>query len=133
MINRREAIVAIGAKAAKRLLKRVQETQRDGGLATADGSRKRTPGGVFFHLLRDEMTPEEEVAEEAARMKRMMDELNGGESKDYTGMDPNRVRLLKKLQSKGLSFMGGENMDIEQLEQLANAMDGINSKNGGDL
>ena len=81
----------------------------------------------------DEMTPEEEVAEEAARMKRMMDELNGGKSKDYTGMDPNRVRLLKKLQSKGLSFMGGENMDIEQLEQLANAMDGINSKNGGDL
>ena len=60
----------------------------------------------------DEMTPEEEVAEEAARMKRMMDELNGGKSKDYTGMDPNRVRLLKKLQSKGLSFMGGENMDI---------------------
>ena len=55
----------------------------------------------------DEMTPEEEVAEEAARMKRMMDELNGGKSKDYTGMDPNRVRLLKKLQSKGLSFMGG--------------------------
>jgi len=81
----------------------------------------------------DEMTPEEEVAEEAARMKRMMDELNGGKSKDYTGMDPNRVRLLKKLQSKGLSFMGGENMDIEQLEQLANAMDGINSNNGGDL
>jgi hypothetical protein len=75
----------------------------------------------------------EEVAEEATRMKRMMDELNGGKSKDYTGMDPNRVRLLKKLQSKGLSFMGGENMDIEQLEQLANAMDGINSKNGGDL
>ena len=54
----REAVLAIGVKAAKRLLKRVVETQRDGGLATADGSRKRTPGGVFFHLLRDEMEPE---------------------------------------------------------------------------
>ena len=51
----REAVVAIGAKASKRLLRRVVSTQRAGGLRTADGSRKRTPGGVFFHLLRDEM------------------------------------------------------------------------------
>ena len=80
----------------------------------------------------DEMTPEEEVAEEAANEEND-GRVERGKSKDYTGMDPNRVRLLKKLQSKGLSFMGGENMDIEQLEQLANAMDGINSKNGGDL
>jgi hypothetical protein len=84
----------------------------------------KTPG--------DEMTPEEEVAEEA-RLKRMMEELNGGKTRDYSGMDPRKAKLLKKLQSKGLSFMGGEGMDIEQLEQLVNAMEGINNKNSGDL
>ena len=73
----REAIIAIGAKAAKRLLKRVVETQRDGGLATADGSRKRTPGGVFFHLLRDEMTPEaykQLMKNDSKRKKRELEE-----------------------------------------------------------
>ena len=73
----REAIIAIGAKAAKRLLKRVVETQRDGGLATADGSRKRTPGGVFFHLLRDEMTPEaykQLMKADSKRKKRELEE-----------------------------------------------------------
>ena len=73
----REAIVAIGAKAAKRLLKRVVETQRDGGLATADGSRKRTPGGVFFHLLRDEMAPEaykQLMKNDSKRKKRELEE-----------------------------------------------------------
>lgn len=84
----------------------------------------KTPG--------DEMTPEEEVAEEA-RLKRMMEELNGGKTRDYSGMDPRKAKLLKKLQSKGLSFMGGEDMDIEQLAQLVNAMEGINNKNSGDL
>lgn len=84
----------------------------------------KTPG--------DEMTPEEEVAEEA-RLKRMMEELNGGKTRDYSGMDPKKAKLLKKLQSKGLSFMGGEDMDIEQLAQLVNAMEGINNKNSGDL
>jgi hypothetical protein len=29
--------------------------------------------------------------------------------------------------------MGGEDMDIEQLAQLVNAMEGINNKNSGDL
>jgi len=28
------------------------ETERNGGLMLPDGSRRRTPGGVFFHLIR---------------------------------------------------------------------------------
>lgn len=51
----RESVLAIGANRAKKLLKRVVTTQREGGMDTADGSRKRTPGGVFFFLLREEM------------------------------------------------------------------------------
>lgn len=51
----RKAIEMIGPDAAKRLLERTFETQRTGGLRTLDGKRKRSPGGVFFFLLRDEL------------------------------------------------------------------------------
>ena len=80
----------------------------------------------------DEMTPEEKKAEDE-RLKRMMDELNGDKERDYSGMDPKKASLLKKLQSKGLSFMGGESMDMNQLEQLVNAMDGVKGRSGEDL
>ena len=62
----------------------------------------------------DEMTPEEEKKAEDERLKRMMEELNGDKERDYSGMDPKKASLLKKLQSKGLSFMGGESMDMNQ-------------------
>ncbi|KAJ8598930.1 hypothetical protein CTAYLR_009839 [Chrysophaeum taylorii] len=53
----RQAVLAIGANKAKRLLERTLKVQRSGGMKTADGSRNRTAGGVFFYLLRDEMEP----------------------------------------------------------------------------
>ena len=81
----------------------------------------------------DEMTPEEEKKAEDERLKRMMDELNGDKERDYSGMDPKKASLLKKLQSKGLSFMGGESMDVNQLEQLVKAMDGVKGRSGEDL
>ncbi len=80
----------------------------------------------------DEMTPEEKKAEDE-RLKRMMEELNGDKERDYSGMDPKKASLLKKLQSKGLSFMGGESMDVNQLEQLVKAMDGVKGRSGEDL
>ena len=66
-------------------------------------------------------------------LDRMMDELNGDKERDYSGMDPKKASLLKKLQSKGLSFMGGESMDVNQLEQLVKAMDGVKGRSGEDL
>ncbi|CAM9147663.1 unnamed protein product [Pylaiella littoralis] len=51
-------VSTIGYKKTRRLLERVQETQQDaGGMPTADGSRKRTAGGVFFTLLKHHMEP----------------------------------------------------------------------------
>jgi len=80
----------------------------------------------------NETTPEEKRREDE-RLKRMMDELNGDKERDYSGMDPKKASLLKKLQSKGLSFMGGESMDVNQLEQLVKAMDGVKGRSGEDL
>jgi len=42
----------LGADQARTFLTRTQEIEAAGGLMLPDGSRRRTPGGVFFHLVR---------------------------------------------------------------------------------
>jgi len=42
----------LGADRAHAFLTRAQEIEAAGGLMLPDGSRRRTPGGVFFHLVR---------------------------------------------------------------------------------
>ena len=46
------AVTRLGADAALALLGEAQAVEASGGLWLGDGSRRRTPGGVFFHLLR---------------------------------------------------------------------------------
>ncbi|KAG5190698.1 PHAX RNA-binding domain-containing protein [Tribonema minus] len=48
----------LGFNKTNRLLKQTVQIERDGGLRTADGKRRRSPGGVFLTLLRDAVTPE---------------------------------------------------------------------------
>ncbi|CAM9500268.1 unnamed protein product [Ectocarpus sp. 6 AP-2014] len=50
-------VSTIGYNKTRDLLEAVQETQETGGMPTADGSRKRTAGGVFFTLLKKHMEP----------------------------------------------------------------------------
>ena len=101
-------------------------------IKATDTSSKTTKNADDDDDDEDEMTPEEKRREDE-RLKRMMDELNGDKERDYSGMDPKKASLLKKLQSKGLSFMGGESMDVNQLEQLVKAMDGVKGRSGEDL
>ena len=49
--------LAGGAAQARALADTVLAVEASGGLRTADGSRRRTPGGVFFALLRDVLSP----------------------------------------------------------------------------
>ncbi len=53
----------LGADRARTFLARTQEIETAGGLLLPDGSRRRTPGGVFFHLVRadDTLTREDRV------------------------------------------------------------------------
>jgi hypothetical protein len=46
------AVARLGADATLALLGEAQAVEAGGGLWLGDGSRRRTPGGVFFHLLR---------------------------------------------------------------------------------
>jgi hypothetical protein len=43
-------IRALGRTQAIALLKETERIEADGGMMTLDGSRRRTPGGVYFHL-----------------------------------------------------------------------------------
>ena len=44
--------------------------------------------------------------------------------------DPEKRRILEKLKRKGMSFGGGNNMDLEQLRQMEKMMDGMGSMGG---
>jgi hypothetical protein len=46
----------LGTARARAFLARAQEIEAGGGLMLPDGSRRRTPGGVFFHLVRTDAT-----------------------------------------------------------------------------
>ncbi len=54
----------LGADRARAFLMRTGEIEAAGGLLLPDGSRRRTPGGVFFHLVRtdDALTREDRVS-----------------------------------------------------------------------
>eukprot|EP00903_Cladosiphon_okamuranus_P007752 g7510.t1 len=109
-------VSTIGYRKTKALLERVQETQDAGGMPTADGSRKRTAGGVFFTLLKEHVEPaklkelyadevrvkkEKERARRAAN-KRKAEAALAGEC--MTPRDPPRQR---RRDSGGSSSGGG--------------------------
>lgn len=60
LLNRVEAVLGVDEMQA--LYARTQEIEAGGGMLTVRGNRRRTPGGVFFFLVKEKMTPEQEEA-----------------------------------------------------------------------
>ncbi len=58
----RRAVQTLGAERARALLAEALAVEAGGGLPLPDGSRRRTPGGVFFHLVRAQAAPAERKA-----------------------------------------------------------------------
>ena len=56
------AVEVIGAERAQELLRQALAVEAQGGMMTSDQSRRRTPGGVFFQLIRKSTTKEERKA-----------------------------------------------------------------------
>jgi hypothetical protein len=50
------SVIALGADAALALLQKTHDVEAAGGMLVPDGSRRRTPGGVYFWLVRQEAT-----------------------------------------------------------------------------
>jgi len=57
-----QIVRTVGAARAEVLFTQAQAVEAAGGLRTDDGSRRRTPGGVFFHLVRVGVTDAERLA-----------------------------------------------------------------------
>src|SRR5918997_7016950 len=49
----------LGIERAQALFEQTLEVEAAGGMMLPDGSRRRTPGGVFFKLVRDNASKEE--------------------------------------------------------------------------
>jgi hypothetical protein len=52
----------LGEETAQKILAETQETEKNGGMMLPDGSRKRTPGGVFFFLARQKLSQADKLA-----------------------------------------------------------------------
>lgn len=52
----------LGEDVAQKLLAETQEIEKNGGMMLPDGSRKRTPGGVFFFLARQKLSQADKLA-----------------------------------------------------------------------
>jgi hypothetical protein len=50
-----QVLEALGEERTKALLEQTLSIEQQGGLMVPDGSRRRSPGGVFFHLVRQEL------------------------------------------------------------------------------
>jgi len=53
-------IKVLGQERASDLLQQTLEIEAAGGILTAQGDRRRTPGGVYLKLLKEQITPEEQ-------------------------------------------------------------------------
>ena len=51
-------VTTLGVPEAQALLAETQAVEAGGGMLTADGSRRRTPGGVYLYLLKQRLTAE---------------------------------------------------------------------------
>ena len=49
----------LGEERTRELVRHAQVIEEQGGMLVPDGSRRRTLGGVFFKLAKDQATPEE--------------------------------------------------------------------------
>jgi hypothetical protein len=57
----RRVVRALGPEQALAVLAQAEEVEANGGMLLPDGSRKRTKGGVYFRLVKDQLTPEQRL------------------------------------------------------------------------
>jgi len=65
------SVAVLGIDAAQALRHEVEALEAQGGMLTADGARRRTPGGVYMFILKQRMT-------EAGRKDELKKILTGG-------------------------------------------------------
>lgn len=59
VLSLRNTVIQLSIDTCLALLDRAEAVQASGGMPTADGARRRTAGGVFFHLVKEAATKEQ--------------------------------------------------------------------------
>ncbi len=59
LLQLRRTVRLMGEATARDILRETLEVEAQGGLQTNDGTRRRTPGGVYFHLLKQRVGQKE--------------------------------------------------------------------------
>jgi hypothetical protein len=57
-LSQTQVFYTLRLKKAKALVLATKKVERNGGMMTADGQRRRTAGGTFFCLLKDAVSPD---------------------------------------------------------------------------
>jgi PHAX RNA-binding domain len=65
------SVAVLGVEAAQALRREVEAIEADGGMLTADGARRRTPGGIYLFILKKRMN-------EAGRKEELKQIMVGG-------------------------------------------------------
>lgn len=83
-------IERVGIERTQEFLQKALEVESQGGLMVADGSRRRTPGGVFFFLVSEGVAPEERDYIRYAQEKRYKKKKSKskGKGKQQPAFDP---------------------------------------------
>lgn len=63
-------VTTLGLERARAFLEETRRVEAAGGLSTKNEQRRRTPGGVFFQLIKDQVTKEERKAIFALEQKK---------------------------------------------------------------
>lgn len=89
----------IGKEKSIEFYKKTKEIEEDGGLLIMNGSRRRTPGGVYFYLVKnDEHIPQEQIREIFSLDKK---EANHTKKKiNSARLREKSNQLMKSLESK---------------------------------
>src|SRR5919199_5469160 len=58
----RRTVQRLGGDVALAILQETQQIEAQGGRLLPDGSRRRTPGGVFFTLIKERVSPKDRAA-----------------------------------------------------------------------
>lgn len=135
----RRAVDMLGVGLVASLVSRVHEIESRGGQMTFDGDRRRTPGGVFWKLFKDEVDAEvyAEVFRDEREVQRMrarrknarrnkLREDGGDENKENRGGDDGNTTKPDGESGKGVRS------DFAKLTIREGASDGSASENMSD-
>ncbi|KAI2642455.1 Phosphorylated adapter RNA export protein [Labeo rohita] len=103
----------IGKKKAIELLSETATVEQNGGLYTVDGSRRRTPGGVYLNLLKN--TPS--ISD--GQVKEIFHEENQKEYNNKKAAKKRRKRIVAKKMKQAISTLNLQEHDDVSRETFA--------------